>query len=117
MTVLIILQTLALIIAIYIVSDKLSNYTLLSNYTWFDNLAMKLYDYKGRFKYLLQKIYYFKLFTCKSCNVFWVSLALLTSLYFFSGAKRNDIMNLTPELVVELSLIIFLIHKVETNVQ
>lgn len=110
-----ILSILALTIITYTISDKISNYTLLSNYTWFDNLAMELYYYEGKFKYLLQKIYYFKLFTCKSCNVFWVSLALLSALYFFSVAKRNDIIHLTPELVVELSLIIFLIHKVESK--
>ena len=106
---------LTLIISIYLISDKLSHYTLLSNYTWFDNLSMKLYDYEGKFKSLLQKIYYNKIFTCRSCNVFCIILTLSTLLYFFSEAKRNDIVNLTPEIVVELSLIIFLIHKVENK--
>jgi len=108
-----IITTLTLIISIYLISDKLSHYTLLSNYTWFDNLSMKLYDYEGNFKSLLQKIYYNKIFTCRSCNVFWLSLALLAPLHFFSEAKRNDTINLTPTLAIELSLIIFLIHKVE----
>jgi hypothetical protein len=110
-----ILLIIALIIAVYIISDKISNYTLLSNYTWFDNLSIKLYDYEGKFKSLLQKIYYLKLFTCRSCNVFWIALITLSSLHFFSEAKPSCIINLTPELVVTTSLIIFLIHKVENQ--
>lgn len=110
-----ILSLLTLTIIIYIISDKLSNYTLLSKYTWFDNLAMKLYDYEGRFKSFLQRVYYFKLFTCRSCNVFWIALVTLTSLHSFSEAQRNDITCLTPATVLTLSLIIFLIHKVENK--
>lgn len=112
-----ILSLLTLTIVTYIISDKLSHYTLLSRYTWYDNLAMKLYDYKGTFKSLLHKLYYFKLFTCRSCNVFWTALVTLTITHSFSEDVyvRNDIMNLTPEIVVTTSLIIFLIHKVENQ--
>jgi len=110
-----ILSLLTLTIVTYLISDKLSNYTLLSKYTWYDNLAMKLYDYEGKLKSFFRWLYYFKLFTCRSCNVFWVALIALSSLHFFNEAKPNCITNLTPELIVTTSLIIFLIHKVENK--
>lgn len=75
----------------------------MSNYTWFDMLSIKLYYYEGRFKKLLYKIYYSKIFNCQSCNVFWISLIIYFGLSFF-------VIDID---IVTYSLLTFLIHKAE----
>ena len=102
------ITTLTLLIIIYLLSDKTSNYTLLSKYTWYDNLFVKLYGYEGKVKTFLTKLYYNKLFTCKSCNVFWISLVTYSIL--------GSILPITTDLLLIYPLIIFLIHKAENNV-
>ena len=92
------MTTLLTFIIIYLISDKLSDYTLPINYNKYNDLAIKLHLYNGKFKSILTKLYYFKLFTCKSCNVFWISLILHSII--------------TPEYII-YSLLTFLIHKVE----
>lgn len=93
-----------LLITVYITAEHLSSLTLLSRYNWFNDLALKLYFYNGFMKSTLQKIYYSKIFTCKSCNIFWISLIIY------------NIINMTGLIVTQalvLSLLIFLLHKVE----
>lgn len=98
---------LAIMIAIYLIANKLSEYTLLANYEWYNDLSFKLYEYEGKYKSFLTKLYYFKIFTCKSCNVFWISLVIYILLNLLG-------LGIVPWL--EHALIIFLIHKVENNV-
>lgn len=90
---------------IYLASDKLSNYTMLSKYIWFDNLSINLHFYKGKFKNILSYIYYSKLFNCKSCNVFWISFIIYMIMSFiFVGFDP-----------IILPLLTFLIHKIESE--
>lgn len=99
------MTTLLIFMTIYLIASYLSKYTLLSNYEWYNDLSIKLYEYSGKYKALLQRLYYFKLFTCQSCNVFWIALAISFAISF--GVVYP---------FVELSLITFLLHKSETNV-
>lgn len=102
--ILLILVKLITFIVIYLLADKISNYTMLSKYIWFDNLSINLHFYKGKYKKILSYIYYSKIFTCKSCNVFWISLTIysIISLFFV----------IDP---LTYSLLIFLIHKIENQ--
>ncbi len=93
-----------ILIAVYLLSSFISNYTLLSGYGWYNDLAVKLYCYTGQFKGFLQRLYYFKLFTCKSCNVFWISLLMYFGLSYFMVIDYTV-----------YALITFLIHKVENT--
>lgn len=97
-----ILLQIIIFISVYLLADKLSKYTLLSNYTWFDMLSIKLYYYKGKLKNILSKIYYSKLFNCLSCNVFWLSLCIYSILSIFMNVD-----------ILVYSLLTFLIHKIE----
>ena len=60
---------LILFAAIFLISKELSKYTLLSNYELFNTLPAKLQS--------------FKLFTCKPCNIFWISfiIGLINSIF------------------------------------
>ena len=95
-------MTFTIFVVIYTLSVFISNYTLLSNYNFYNDLSIKLYEYDGKYKSFLQKLYYFKLWTCQSCNVFWISwiLSLVASYFFMYDATV-------------MSLITFIFHKVE----
>lgn len=86
-------------------TDYSSQYFLLSNYSWYNNLSLKLYEYTGKYKSLLQKAYYFKLFNCKSCVVFWLSLIAYFALSYFTVIDYTI-----------YALITFLIHKSQQDV-
>lgn len=109
------IQTIILFILIYIISDKLSHKTLLSNYKWYDDLSLRLYDYEGKLKSALLNLYYFKIFTCRSCNVFWIAMTLY-SLFILITSQLNLFGNYLDGVdIVIFSLLTFLVHKVENQ--
>jgi hypothetical protein len=63
-------------IFLYFVAGYISNYTVLSKYNWFNILHTKILLSEKKYRNLYIKILGFKFFNCKSCNIFWLSLAM-----------------------------------------
>ena len=95
-------------ITIYLISQKIATYTVLSGYKWFwDFKDYLLYKYQsGRLSTkiinLIETIFCNKIFFCQNCNAFWVGFIL-----FLSGASLNVI---SPATAVILSLLNYLMQ-------
>lgn len=102
-------MTLLILILVYLLSSKLSEYTTLLNTVNGSNLHSKLIEFSNKidlksFNVYKDKLLYSKLFYCKPCNSFWLSLLIYTTLNVYSN-----------ELNLIQSLLIYLINKTNIN--
>jgi len=79
---------LVIFITLYLISNSLSQYTLLSNYQVYSAIP--------------DKIKYFKILTCKPCNIFWIYLTL--SFIVSTYMEYNNVI---------FALLAFLIAKID----
>jgi len=61
----------------------ITKYTTIGNYVWFSDLMYRLADMfdKEGTKSLIERISYSKLFVCRPCHTFWLSLAFSSFLF------------------------------------
>lgn len=89
-------------ITIYLISQKIATYTVLSNYKQFWDFKDYVYNKLPNKSKLIESVFCNKIFFCQNCNAFWVGFIL-----FLSGASLNVI---SPAIAVILSLLNYLMQ-------
>ena len=89
-------------ITIYLISQKIATYTVLSGYKWFWDFKDYVYTKFPDKSKLIESVFCNNIFFCQNCNAFWVGFIL-----FLSGALLNVI---SPATAVILSLLNYLMQ-------
>jgi hypothetical protein len=75
------ITSIILLIVIYMISTKLSDYTTLGRYQWFDRLQERLIEKYHNREGLIMGLFNWKGLHCDSCHSFWISLIPFTFIY------------------------------------